>query len=106
MKLNIQSIHFNASQRLLEFVDKKINKLDLFFDKIIQGDVFLKVEKDGQSENKIVEIKLNIPGKELFVKNKAQSFELATEMCVETFKKMLKKTKEKYYEHAEKGVGV
>ena len=44
MKVNVQSINFNVDQKLINFIQKRMNKLDLFYDKIIKSDVFLKVE--------------------------------------------------------------
>ncbi|TAG52731.1 MAG: ribosome-associated translation inhibitor RaiA [Cytophagales bacterium] len=99
MKLNIQSIHFDADQKLLEFIEKKAAKLDTFHEKIIDGEVFLKVDKDSQQENKIVEIKVNIPGHHFFVKEKSKSFEAATDEAVETLKLQIKKHKEKVLMH-------
>lgn len=99
MKLNIQSIHFDADQKLLEFIDKKAAKLDTFHDKIIDGEVFLKVDKDAQQENKIVEMKINIPGHHFFVKEKSKSFEAATDVAVETLKIQIIKYKEKVMAH-------
>ena len=53
MKVNIQSINFNIDQKLSAFIQKRMNKLDLFYDKIIKSDVFLKVENTSEKENKI-----------------------------------------------------
>ena len=75
MKLQIQSIHFDADQKLLEFVNKKSLKLETFHDKIIDGEVFLKVDKDQHQENKIAEIKINIPGHSFFAKERSKTFE-------------------------------
>ena len=63
MKLQMHSIHFDADQKLVDFVQSKANKLDTFFDRIIDGEVFMKVEQDDARENKHIEIKINIPGK-------------------------------------------
>jgi putative sigma-54 modulation protein len=95
MKLQIHSIHFDADQKLIEYIEKKTNKLHTFFDRITDGEVFLKLEKGEAIENKIVEIKLNIPGGEVFVKEKSRTFEAATDIGVEALEKQLKKFKEK-----------
>ena len=97
MKLQMHSIRFNADEKLLDFIQKKSNKLDTIFDRIIDGEVFLRLENDLQNENKIVEIKLNIPGYQLFAKEKAKSFEAATDLSIEALKRQLKKYKEKNY---------
>lgn len=99
MKLQTHSIHFNADDKLIDFIQRKANKLDTFFDRIIDGEVFLKLDKDDSMENKIVEIKLNIPGQQLFAKEKAKSFEAGTDEAVEALRRQLKKHKEKLISH-------
>ena len=68
MDVQVQSIRFVADQKLISFVKQKLSKLNLFFDQIVDAEVFLKIDKANNNENKIVEIKLNIPGKDLFAK--------------------------------------
>lgn len=100
MKLNIQSIHFDADEKLLEFIQKKATKLQTFHDKIIDGEVFLKLDKDSHQENKVVEFKINVPGHHFFVKEKSKSFEAGTDEAIETLKIQIKKHKEKSILHA------
>ena len=57
MKVNTQSVNFNADGELIDFVQKRLDKLNQFYDKVISSDVFLKVENTSSKENKIVEIK-------------------------------------------------
>ena len=95
MKLQMHSIRFDADQKLLDFIQKKADKLETFYDRIIDGEVFLRLEKDDSRENKVVEIKLNIPGEQLFAKNKSKSFEAATDEAVEALRRQIKKIKEK-----------
>ncbi|GGZ22000.1 hypothetical protein GCM10007049_13470 [Echinicola pacifica] len=95
MKLQMHSIHFDADQKLIDFIQKKADKLDTFYDNIIDGEVFLRLDKNEKNENKIVEIKLNLPGKQLFAKNQADSFEAATDDAVEGLRRQIKKFKEK-----------
>lgn len=99
MKLQMHSIHFDADQKLIDFIQKKTDKLDTFFDKIIDGEVIMKVEGDDSRENKILEIKLNIPGNQLFAKQKSKSFEAAADDAVEALRRQLKKHKEKLLAH-------
>ena len=99
MKLQMHSIHFDADQKLIDFVQKKTEKLETFFDKIIDGEVFMKVENDDSRENKHLEIKLNIPGSQLFAKQKSTSFEAAADDAVEALRRQLKKHKEKMTAH-------
>lgn len=95
MKLQMHSIHFDADQKLIDFIQKKADKLDTFYDRIIDGEVFMRLDKNEKNENKIVEIKLNVPGKTLFAKQQADSFEAATDEAVEALRRQLKKFKEK-----------
>ncbi len=99
MKLQIQSIHFDADVKLIDFIQKKLDKLETFYDRIIGGEVFLKLEKNEEKSNKIVQIKLNIPGTDLLVKEQAASFEEAVDMAYENLKRQLQKTKEKMQAH-------
>ena len=95
MKLKIHSIHFDADQKLVDFVQEKVDKLDHFFDKIIDGEVFLRLDKASNNENKIAEIRLNVPGSNLFAKKQSKSFEESTDSAVEALRRQLKKYKEK-----------
>ncbi len=95
MRLQVHSIHFDADQRLIDFIQKKVDKLETFYDRIIDGEVFLRLEKKESRENKIAEIKLNIPGGQLFAKELADSFEAAVDMSVEALRRQIKKHKEK-----------
>jgi len=95
MKINVQSIHFDADSKLLDFIQRKYDKLDDYFDRITNGDVILKLDKAIDAANKIVEVKLNIPGNVLFSKLKCASFEEAVDLSIDSLSKQLKKHKEK-----------
>ena len=99
MKLQFHSLHFDVDQKLVDFIQKKVDKLETFYDRIIDGEVILKVEKDESRENKIVEIKLNIPGGQVFSKEQAKSFEAGADEAVESLRRQLKKKKEKTMAH-------
>lgn len=99
MKIRVQSIHFTADVKLLDFIQKKVDKLDQFFDQIISGDVYLRLEKTEDEANKISEIKLAIPGNDLFAKEQCKSFEEATDKAVESLRRQLEKYKEKVRSH-------
>ncbi len=98
MKLQIHSIHFDADQSLIDFIQAKADKLETFHDRIVDGEVFLRINNTG-IENKTVEIKLNLPGNQLFAKEKAKSFEEATDMCTEALRRQLRKIKVKQMAH-------
>ena len=95
MQKQISTIHFKADKDLLSYVDLKIEKLSLFSQNITSCEVYLKLDKDDQHENKLVEMKLHIPGKELFAKKKSASFEEAATHVIYALKKQLIKEKEK-----------
>ncbi|PWG79106.1 ribosome hibernation-promoting factor, HPF/YfiA family [Pararcticibacter amylolyticus] len=95
MKITVQSIHFDADKKLLEFIQKKAAKLDQFSDQIISAQVYLKLEKTEDEQNKIAEIKLTLPGNQLFAKEQCKSFEEATDLAIESLKRQINKHKEK-----------
>jgi len=95
MDIKIEAVHFDADKKLIEFVNEKVNKLDQFYDKIVSSEIFLKLGSANGNENKIAEIKLLVPGKELFAKKECKSFEEATDLCVEALRRQVKKHKEK-----------
>ena len=94
MKIKVQSIHFDADQKLVTYVQKKMDKLETFYDRTVDGEVFLRLNNEG-IDNKTVEIKLNVPGTQLFVKEQARTFEAATEQATEALKNQLAKFKTK-----------
>jgi len=96
MDVKVQSVHFKADQKLIDFCEKRINKLELFFEGIIGAEVILKLEKDEDQENKVAEIKLSVPANEyLFAKKQAKSFEEAVDLAVDALRKQLDKYKMK-----------
>jgi len=94
MKLQVHSIHFDADRKLIDFIQKKVDKLETFYDRLVDGEVFLRLNNEG-IENKTVEIKLNVPGNNLFAKEQARSFEVATDMATEALRNQIKKFKTK-----------
>lgn len=99
MKLQMHSIHFDADAKLLDFIQKRIDKLETFYDRFIDGEVFLRLDKDSTKANKIVEVKLNIPGNQLFAKEKSDSFEAGIDSASEALRRQIKKFKEKQMAH-------
>lgn len=94
MKLQVQSIHFDADVKLINFIQRKVDKLETFYDRMVDGEVFLRLNNEG-IENKTVEIKLNMPGTQLFAVEKAKSFEAAADLATEALRSQLKKFKTK-----------
>jgi len=95
MKLQMSSLKFDADSDLLDFVQKKADKLDTFHDQIIDGEVSMKVENSEDRLNKVVEMKVNIPGTTMFAKEKNKSFEAAVDEAVEAIRRQIKKHKGK-----------
>lgn len=95
MKVNVQTQNFVADVKLTDFIEKRLSKLEQFYDKIIFADVFLKVQKKSEKHNKIIEILLSIPGGDLIVKKESKTFEEGTDECMKSLERQLKKRKEK-----------
>jgi putative sigma-54 modulation protein len=95
MNVKIKSLKFSPTQQLETFVENKVRKLGHFYDDIIGAEVFLKLENTQDMENKIAEIKVEIPGNELFVKKQSKSFEQSTDSAIDALKKQIVKAKEK-----------
>ena len=95
MKLQMSSLKFDADVKLLSFIQKKADKLDLFFDRIIDGEVLLRIDRDESKVNKLLEMKINVPGSTLFAKEKGKSFEAAADLAVESIRRQLRKYKGK-----------
>jgi putative sigma-54 modulation protein len=95
MSLHVESVRFKADQKLLDFIDKKMDTLDKFFDRIIEKNVILRLDGSGQIKDKIAEVKLHVPGDVLFASDTQQSFEAALEEVTDVLKRQLKKYKEK-----------
>lgn len=95
MKVNVQDVNFNADKDLIGFIEKKVSGLEKYYDKIVDSDVFLKVQQTSEKENKSVDIKLNIPGNDLVVKKQCKTFEEGVSLAVDSLKRQLTKKKEK-----------
>jgi putative sigma-54 modulation protein len=95
MKVNTQSVNFNADQSLIDFIQKRMDKLEVYYDKVIKSDVYLKVENTSDKVNKIFEAHLSVPGDKLVVKKQCKTFEEGTDNAVSSLERQLKKRKEK-----------
>ncbi len=98
MKIQMHSLKFNADQKLLDYVQKKVNKLDTLYDRVVDGEVILRLNNEG-TENKTVEIKLNLPGSQVFSKEDSDTFEKGTDQAVESIRRQLNKFKERVRSH-------
>ncbi len=95
MEVQIQSVHFDADKKLLEFIEKKLEKLETFFDRIVSGDVILRLESGEAQENKFVGIKLSVPGAVFVAEDTARTFEEAADEAADSLRRQLIKHKEK-----------
>lgn len=95
MKLRIQSVNFDATEKLEEYITKKVSKLEKFFDEIMNVDIYLKVVKPESASNKEVEIKLTMPNVDFFASKTCDTFEEAVDLSLEAIEKQIRKYKEK-----------
>ncbi len=90
MKLQIQSVHFDADQKLLDFAETKVNKLEKFDENLIAGEIILSLDKDHDNGNKVAVVKLS---GDLVAERRAPSFEQAIDECVDALKRQIEKNK-------------
>ncbi len=95
MKVTISSLHFKADAKLENFIREKVTKVSNLFDGVISSEVTLKLDQSSSNDNKIAEIRINIPGNDLFAKKQAKSFEEAIDNAAGALKKQIKRHKEK-----------
>ena len=95
MNIKIHSVRFDADAKLVEFVEARINKLIQLYDNIIGVEVFLRLVNNQNQENKVTEIRIEIPGNDLFAKKQEKTFETATDSAIEALRRQIKKHKEK-----------
>lgn len=94
MNLQIQSVKFDADDKLIAYIETKMAKLDKFDDSIISADIFLKLDHDVEAGNKVVTTVLNVKGSELVAERRSRSFEEAMDHCYEALKIQIVKRKE------------
>ena len=95
MEIRIQSIHFDAAEHLQAFIQKKVAKLEKYYDDINSVEVVLKVVKPEVAENKEAGVKVSAPNAEFYANKICNSFEEAVDLCVEALEKQMLKHKEK-----------
>lgn len=95
MKIIIQSPDFTPQPELLDFVNKKVDKLEHFYQRILEARVLLKTNKSDKRENKVCELRLVIPGNDLFSEHQASTFEEAVALAVDAIKRQVVDFKEK-----------
>ena len=96
MNVNIQTVHFNADEKLLDYVNKKIERLNTFHDRIMKVDVYLKLDNVVHAiKDKVVEIQVHIPKHDFFVKASSKSFEESFDNALDSLINQIKRQKEK-----------
>ncbi len=95
MKISVQSVNFNISKDLVNYIEKKVNNLEKFHDHIIDAEVYLKVQSTSDKENKLVDVKMSLPGVDIVAKKQSKTFEEAASMAIDSVKRQLVKRKEK-----------
>lgn len=98
MEIKIQSIHFDATEKLQAFIEKKTAKLEKSFEDIKKVEVQLKVVKPATALNKETSMSVSVPGTTLFVEKTCDTFEEGVDLCVDAMKVKLAKIKEKQRE--------
>lgn len=96
MNVNIQTVHFDADGKLVDYVTKKMIKLNTFHDRIIKVDVFLKLDNVVHNiKDKIAEIRVSVPKHHFFVKCSSKSFEESFDNAFESLVNQVKRKKDK-----------
>jgi putative sigma-54 modulation protein len=96
MNVNIQTVHFDADEKLVEYVNRKLSKLPTFHDRILKVDVFLKLDNVVHNiKDKIAEIRVHVPRYDFFVKASSKSFEESFDHAMESVINQIKRKKEK-----------
>ena len=95
MNIQIHSVRFDADKKLIDFINQKLDKLTQLGEDIVNAEVYLRLDKDEERENKISEIKLELSGSHLFAKKQSKTFEEATDEAIDALKKQVAKHKEK-----------
>jgi putative sigma-54 modulation protein len=95
MEVKVHAVGFKADKKLVDFATAKVLKLEQFSDHIVITEVFFKVDNTQSEENKVAEVKLLIPGSELFAKKQSKTFEESIDLAVDALKKQIEKAKNK-----------
>jgi putative sigma-54 modulation protein len=100
MKVNVHAVNFNVDRKLIGYVQERLDKLEKYYDKVVNSDVFFKLDNTSDKENKIAEIKVTVPGDEFIVKKQCKTFEEAVELAADSMERLLMKRKQKIRAHS------
>ena len=96
MNISVQSVHFHADAKLVEYVEHKMSRLGKMFDRILDVEVHLKLQDNGgKIQEKIAEIRMHVPGGWLMDKKTGKTFESAVDASTDTLKRQIMRYKEK-----------
>lgn len=98
MQVTFQAVHFTADQKLKDYISDKLQKLVKFYPKILQATVYLKLENSGQVKDKVIEVKMSVPGHTLIATNTDKVFEASFDDALDNIKRQLKRLNEKTQE--------
>jgi putative sigma-54 modulation protein len=100
MMVNVHATNFTIDKKLVSFIEERMSKLEKYYDKVVTADAYLKLDNNSEKENKIVELKVHVPGDDFLVKKQNKSFEEAVELAAESLERLLIKRKEKIRENS------
>lgn len=100
MKVNVHAVNFTVDRKLVGYVQERLDRLEKYYDKVVHSDVFFKLDNTSEKQNKIAEIKINVPGDEFIVKKQCKTFEEAVELAAESMERLLMKRKQKIRAHS------
>ena len=95
MDIKIQSLKFDASKQLIEFIEKKLSRLERFAENPTGCDVVLRLEKDDEKGNNVALVTLHVPGGDILTEQKAHTFEEAIDMALDVVKRQIEKRKDR-----------
>ena len=95
MDVKIQSVKFDAGKQLLEFVEKKMSRLERFADRPTGVDVILRLDKDSEKGNKVASVAVHVPGGDIMAGQRAKTFEEAVDLALDALKRQIEKRKDR-----------
>lgn len=96
MEVSLKAVKFSADEKLVDFVNKKVGKVETILPQAVKAEVTLKVDKEKSEMNKVAEIRIVVAGDDLFASKQCDTFEEAVDMCLDAIKKQIEKLKEKF----------
>lgn len=96
MNVEIQSVKFDADHKLVDFIQRKVAKLDKFAERAVAANVTLRIDKDNEKGNKVATLTLKMPGEDLVAESRSKTFEESVDTAVDAVKRQIEKYKEKF----------